>query len=55
MARRLAGKIVSRQLRRGLRPFLHVMAANTGARALYLRMGFGDHHETVVRVVERSA
>ena len=53
MARRLAGKIVSRQLRRGLRPFLHVMASNIGARALYLRMGFGDHHETVVRVVER--
>jgi ribosomal protein S18 acetylase RimI-like enzyme len=55
LARRLASKIVSRQLRRGQAPFLHVMSANAGARALYLRMGFGDYHETVVRVVEKAA
>lgn len=55
LARQLASKIVSRQLARGLVPFLHVMSANAGARALYLRMGFGDYHETVVRVVERAA
>ena len=55
LARRLASKIVSRQLARGQVPFLHVMGANAGARALYLRMGFADYHETPVRVVEKAA
>jgi ribosomal protein S18 acetylase RimI-like enzyme len=55
LARRLAAKLVSRQLRRGQVPFLHVMSANAAARALYLKMGFGDYHETPVRVVERTA
>ncbi len=51
LARRLMLKLVQRQLQRGETPFLHVMRANTGARALYARMGFADHMETVVRVV----
>jgi ribosomal protein S18 acetylase RimI-like enzyme len=55
LARRLAAKLVSRQLHRGQVPFLHVMSANTAARTLYLKMGFGDYHETPVRVVERVA
>jgi ribosomal protein S18 acetylase RimI-like enzyme len=55
LARRLASKLVARQLRRGQVPFLHVMSANLGARTLYLRMGFGDYHQTPVRVVEKAA
>jgi GNAT superfamily N-acetyltransferase len=51
MARRLMEKLVRRQLLRGETPFLHVMRANTHAHELYLRMGFRDYRETVVRVV----
>jgi predicted GNAT family acetyltransferase len=40
-----------RQLARGETPFLHVMSANRHAHDLYLRMGFCDWCETVVRVV----
>ncbi len=50
-ARRLIDKLLLRQLQRGQVPFLHVMSANQSAHALYLRMGFVDHHEPVVRVV----
>lgn len=51
LARRLMLKLVRRQVLRGETPFLHVMRDNTGARALYARMGFVDHRESVVRVV----
>jgi ribosomal protein S18 acetylase RimI-like enzyme len=51
LAKRLMLKLIRRQMRRGEQPFLHVMCANTHARALYQRMGFRDHLETVVRVV----
>lgn len=51
LARRLMLKLVRRQMQRGELPFLHVMRANLHARALYQRMGFRDHLETVVRVV----
>ena len=51
LARRLMLKLVRRQMQRGETPFLHVMRANTGAHALYARMGFRDFRETVVRVV----
>jgi len=51
LARRLMLKLVRRQMQRGELPFLHVMCANIHARALYQRMGFRDHLETVVRVV----
>lgn len=50
-ARRLMAKLVLRQLQRGETPFLHVMSTNTTAHELYLRMGFKDYKESVVRVV----
>jgi GNAT superfamily N-acetyltransferase len=55
LAGRLTTKLVRRQLLRGQRPFLHVMSRNTGARALYEKLGFVVYTETVVRVVERLA
>jgi ribosomal protein S18 acetylase RimI-like enzyme len=54
LARRLMLKLVRCQLQRGETPFLHVMSANERAHALYLRMGFRDERETVVRVVARA-
>jgi GNAT superfamily N-acetyltransferase len=53
-ARRLMLKLIRRQLLRGETPFLHVMRANEAAHGLYLRMGFRDYCETVVRVVTRE-
>jgi ribosomal protein S18 acetylase RimI-like enzyme len=53
LARKLMEKLVRRQLQRGETPFLHVMRANERAHELYLRMGFRDYCETVVRVVAR--
>jgi predicted GNAT family acetyltransferase len=53
VARRLMLKLIRRQLLRGETPFLHVMRANEAAHGLYLRMGFRDYCETVVRVVTR--
>jgi predicted GNAT family acetyltransferase len=50
-ARRLMLKLIRRQLLRNETPFLHVMRANEAAHGLYLRMGFRDYCETVVRVV----
>ena len=40
-------------MQRGDRPFLHVASGNTGANGLYLRMGFRDHKESVVRILSR--
>ena len=53
-ARRLMHKLLRRQLQRGETPFLHVMRDNSGARALYARMGFYDYREVVVRVIARQ-
>jgi ribosomal protein S18 acetylase RimI-like enzyme len=53
-ARRLMLKLIRRQLLRHETPFLHVMRANEAAHGLYLRMGFRDYCETVVRVVARD-
>jgi predicted GNAT family acetyltransferase len=50
-AKRLMQKVIQRQLARGEIPFLHVMSANQAAHDFYLRMGFRDYGETVVRVV----
>jgi GNAT superfamily N-acetyltransferase len=50
-AKRLMHKVIQRQLARGEIPFLHVMSANRAAHDFYLRMGFRDYCETVVRVV----
>jgi ribosomal protein S18 acetylase RimI-like enzyme len=54
LGRRLTTKLVRRQLQRGETPFLHVMSANLGARALYERLGFRNYRETVVRVIACS-
>ena len=51
LARRLTVKLILRQMQRGETPFLHVMRDNSGARALYRRMGFVDYRESVVRVI----
>jgi ribosomal protein S18 acetylase RimI-like enzyme len=53
LARRLMQELLRRQVQRGEQPFLHVMHDNVHARALYARMGFRDHRETIVRVVTR--
>ncbi len=53
LARKLTLKLVRREMQRGLTPYLHVLSHNTGARALYTKMGFRDYLETVVRVVTR--
>jgi GNAT superfamily N-acetyltransferase len=54
LARGLMELLVRRQLLRGERPFLHVMTANTGAVALYKRMGFAVYRECAIRVVTRT-
>ena len=54
LARRLVAKLVARQTARDEIPFLHVMRDNAAAHRLYLRMGFRDYRETVVRVVSRG-
>lgn len=51
MARKLVAKLARRQMARAETPFLHVMRDNEAAHQLYLRMGFGDYLESVVRVV----
>lgn len=51
MARRLALKLVRNALLRGELPFLHVLSSNAVAHDLYLRMGFRDYCENVVRVI----
>ena len=53
LARKLTLKLVHREMQRGLTPYLHVMAHNTGARALYEKMGFRNYLETTVRVITR--
>lgn len=51
LARRLLTKLVHRQMQRGKTPFLHVMRDNTAAHEFYLRFGFQNHCEPVVRVL----
>jgi ribosomal protein S18 acetylase RimI-like enzyme len=53
LARKLVAKLVQRQVAKKEIPFLHVMSANAAAHQLYLRMGFEDYLESVVRVVTR--
>jgi ribosomal protein S18 acetylase RimI-like enzyme len=51
LARTLMARLVHRQMARNEVPFLHVMSSNEAAHQLYLRMGFEDYLESVVRVV----
>ena len=53
LAKRLMHRLIARQMFRGEYPFLHVMSTNKAAHALYRRMGFVDHKESVVRVIVR--
>jgi ribosomal protein S18 acetylase RimI-like enzyme len=54
LARKLMAKLVQRQMACAEIPFLHVMRGNEAAHQLYLRMGFEDYLESVVRVVSRT-
>ena len=53
LAHRLMVKLIRRQMARGETPVLHVMSINERAIALYRRMGFDAHRESVVRVISR--
>ncbi len=53
LAKQLILKLVRRHLQRGDTSFLHVMRSND-AHQLYLRMGFEDYLESVVRVISRE-
>jgi ribosomal protein S18 acetylase RimI-like enzyme len=55
LARGLMRLLLRRELQRGETPFLHVRRDNRSAHALYLRMGFRDCQEQVVRVLSRTA
>ncbi|WP_133917790.1 GNAT family N-acetyltransferase [Streptomyces sp. NBC_00582] len=46
---RLVGALVERVLSRGERPFLHVAETNTGAIALYERLGFESRRQVTFR------
>ena len=52
-ARQLVAIVVRKQLARGQVPFLHVMKANEGARAIYRKMGFAERAEMAVRVIAK--
>ena len=53
LAKQLIGKLIRRHMLRGDTSFLHVMRSND-AHQLYLRMGFEDYLESVVRVISRE-
>lgn len=54
LARRLMHKLMARQVARAETPFLHVLVSNTGAQALYRKLGFRDHRVRVLRIVSRQ-
>ncbi|MEP6756473.1 MAG: GNAT family N-acetyltransferase [Chthonomonadales bacterium] len=53
LAKKLMGKLLYRQMQRGKTPFLHVISTNDIAHNLYLKLGFQDYLESVVRVISR--
>jgi ribosomal protein S18 acetylase RimI-like enzyme len=55
LAKRLSELVVRRILDRGETPFLHVVATNARAIALYERMGFHIGREVLLRVVTRMS
>jgi ribosomal protein S18 acetylase RimI-like enzyme len=55
LARQLMHLLIARQMARGETPVLHVLSHNTAAIGLYRRMGFEEHLESVVRVIERAS
>jgi len=55
LAKRLSELVVRRILARNETPFLHVVATNARAIALYERMGFRTAREVPLRVVSRTA
>lgn len=54
LARQLMLSLVQRQRARGETPFLHVMRDKPAVHDLYLRMGFKDYLQSVVRVIARE-
>ena len=54
LAWRLVARLVRRQLQRDETPFLHVMADNVAAIAMYERIGFHRHAQVTLRVVSRA-
>jgi GNAT superfamily N-acetyltransferase len=55
LAKQLTLKVIRRQMQRGKTTFLHVMSHNTGARALYEKMGFRIYRDSICRVISRTA
>ena len=53
-AARLVNHVVSRQLQRGLTPFLHVSDTNSRARHLYERLGFVDRARLPLWLLRRQ-
>jgi GNAT superfamily N-acetyltransferase len=53
LARRLTDRLIHRQAHRGETPFLHVLVENTGAIALYERLGFRPRYQSLARVLSR--
>ena len=51
LAKKLMTKLIRQEMLRRETPFLHVMSANAHARAIYLKMGFREYNESVVRVL----
>lgn len=54
LARRLVVKMLWRLMECGEAPFLRVLKENDAAHRLYLRMGFCDYRESLVRVLVRG-
>ena len=53
LARRLMEELISRQLKRGEVPTLHVISSNQRAYDLYTRLGYKRYKEYAVRLITR--
>ena len=54
-AARLINHLVTKQLQRGITPFLHVNETNARARALYVRLGFEDRALLPLWLLKRAS